>query len=242
VSLVPEPCTYNSFSTEVSRSILGLEQLSSLFVDALADATKTLSESGDSGLLPIISSIAASKAEQAGFYRLFNGDIPSERGFLTSIPPAFAYSTFLQIIKTCPFDVRAIGLQTSGVMYSDWLKVNQTRTYCVDLGKGGVPSDLSKLSLHFIVGDQVPTTVIPRNVEVNGTILAFDADFPRNDQILEGMIIAELTKEPVVGGADDLVKSSLATAFIQFDEPLVGTSPVPGKDDLSCPRVGGTQF
>jgi hypothetical protein len=126
-------------------------------------------------------------------------------------------------------------------MYSDWLEVNKTRTYCVDLAKEQIPSDLSKLSFSIIVGDQVPITLVPRNVELNGTILAFDADFPRNEQILEGIIIGELTKEVVNGSADDLVKSSLATTFIQFDQPLVGTSSIPGPGDASCPRVGGTQ-
>jgi hypothetical protein len=239
VDLVPEPCTYIDFSSPDSTGIRALQYLTTLFIDALADAAKTLGESGDSALLPIITSIVASKAEQIGFYRLFSGQYPSERGFLTSIPPALAYSTFLQVIETCPFDLNAIGLTRSGVMFSDWLKVNESRTYCVDLAIEGVPSDFSDLSLSIVVGDQVPITVSPRNFSVNGTTLIFEADFPRHQQVLDGMIVAELTKGPVSGGADGLVKGSLATAFIQFEQPLVGVSPIPTGDDLSCPQAAG---
>ena len=75
-------------------------------------------------------------------------------------------------------------------MFSDWLKVNETSTYYVYLGQGGVTSDLSKLHLNIIAGDQVPIVLISRNFEVNNSLLAFDAEF-------ESMIIAELTKESV---------------------------------------------
>lgn len=182
-----------------------------------------------------------SKAQQSGFYRLFNGEFPSERAWLTAIPPALAYSTFLQVIDSCPFDIHSIGLPISGVMFSDWIEVNASRTYCVDLAKVGVPADLNTLSLNIVVGDQVPIVVKPRNVEVNGTVLAFDADFPRNGEILDGMIVAELTKERVRRDVDGLVVSSLATTFIQFEEPLVGVGIVPGKADAGCPRAGGNQ-
>jgi hypothetical protein len=239
-SLIPTPCIYNTFSSPGSPGILALQQLGSLYTDALAAATTELVGKNDSFLLPILSSIASSKAQQTAFYRLYDGDIPSERAFLTTIPPALAYSTFLQAIQSCPFDVNKIGLKTGGVMFSDWIAVNKTRTYCVDLAHFGVPSDLSDLSLSIVVGDQVPIVVKPRNVEVNGTVLAFDADFPRNEEILEGMIVADLT-QGIAADEGTLSEKTLATAFIQFDEPLVGVAIPPGKDDASCPRVGGSQ-
>lgn len=218
--------------------MLVLQQLNTLYIDSLQDASKTVGESGDSALLPILWSIATSKAEQNGFYRLFAfGEFPSERAFMTSIPPALAYSSFSQILRKCPFDLNEI-LPVSAPLFEDWIVRGESFTYCANLTK--TPTDLSNLHLSIMVGDQLPIVIPVRNVETNGTIIFFDSDYPQKQAILEGMVIVALVDGGNSTSVDTVADRTLAASFIQPEQKLTAEPPTP--DDLVCPRAGGTLF
>jgi hypothetical protein len=196
-----------------------------------------MAENGDGSLIPILWGISTSKAEQNGFYLIFNWENPSERAFMTSIPPELAYGTFTQLIKECPFPIDAI-YPVAVPLYEDWIDVNQTFTYCANLSH--VPSDISKLSFTILVGNQVPITIPVRNVELNGTIIFFDSDFPRKQYILEGMAVGALNQAPPNNDTDIVGNHTLASTYVQFYQPLKGTPGMGG--DPCCPRAGGSEF
>jgi hypothetical protein len=113
-------------------------------------------------------------------------------------------------------------------------------TYCANLSH--VLSDLSKLSLTILVGNQVPITVPVRNVEINGTIIFFDSDFPRKQYILEGMAVGALNEAPPDSDKDIVGKHTLASTYVTFQQPLLGTPHWPAGSDPCCPRAGGSSF
>jgi hypothetical protein len=127
VPLIPVGCTQKGpfVGVELVDDLRGLGAFNSLLIDALQDASKTMAEDGDGGLIPILWGISTSKAEQNGFYRIFDSQNPSERAFMTSIPPELAYGTFTQVLKECPFPIDAI-YPVPVPIYEDWMDVNQT--------------------------------------------------------------------------------------------------------------------
>jgi hypothetical protein len=127
VSLIPVGCTHRGpeLGLELIDDLYALSSLNSLLIDALQDASKTMAEDGDGSLIPILWGMSTSKAEQNGFYLIFNSENPSERAFMTSIPPELAYGTFTQLIKECPFPIDAI-YPVAVPLYEDWIDVNQT--------------------------------------------------------------------------------------------------------------------
>jgi hypothetical protein len=224
----------------LDNDILGIEQVNTLLIDAMQDFSLPISESGDHAMVPILWSLATGIAEQNGFYRIWDAEYPAERTFMTSVPPQLAYSTFSQLLHDCPFPLDAI-LPVAAPMYEDWIAVNESFTYCTKLSR--VPKDISKLSLSIIVGDQLPVTVPVRNVELNGTIIFFDSDFPRRADVIEGLSVAVLNEAPWGSDNDVVGQESLASTFIQWTDRLPGHGPTGGLgDQASCPRAGGTFF
>lgn len=208
----------------------------------MQDFSLPISAAGDHTMLPILWSLATGLGEQLGFYRLFENLYPAERTFLTSVPPNLAYSTFSQVLAKCPFPLDAI-LPIASPMYEDPINGGEAFTYCTKLAR--VPADVTKLSLSIITGDQVPITVPIRNVELNGTIIFFDSDFPRHEAIIEGLSVVALNEAPVGSDDDAVGQETLASTFIQFTESeyLVGFVPTPGPVSLAtCPRAGGNYF
>jgi hypothetical protein len=233
VPLIPSPCVYKAplAGLTLQRDILIFQELNTLLIDALQDASSTLTPA----LLPILWSIATSKAEQNGFYRVLHNEIPSERAFMTSIPPSLAFSTFSQLLRECPFkldDVAPVAVP----LFED--AIPDGFTYCANLSH--VPADLDNLYLSIIVGAQMPVTVKAENVSMNGTIIAFDAAYPRAQEVLEGMVVVALNEAGYGSVADEVGGKTLAASFVQIQQPLSGDQAAPA--DIICPQSGGTLF
>jgi hypothetical protein len=235
VPLIPSPCTYKAplAGLEIIRDVLFYQQLNTLLIDALQDASPSLTPA----LLPTIWSIATSKAEQNGFYRIMNSEIPSERAFMTSIPPALSFSTFSQLLRDCPFKLDDVA-PVAAPLFEDFLPDGKGFTYCANLSH--VPKKLDDLYLSIIVGGQVPVTVKATNVAMNGTVIAFDSEYPRKQEVLEGMVIVALNEAGYGSQADKVGEMALAVSFVQAQQPLSGDKPQTG--DVVCPRSGGTLF
>ncbi|KAH7392300.1 hypothetical protein DE146DRAFT_136093 [Phaeosphaeria sp. MPI-PUGE-AT-0046c] len=239
VPLIPGPCTYKAplVGIALSRDMIYFQELNTLLIDSMQDYSNHLTFE----LTPILWSIATSKAEQNGFYNIFDNYIPSERAFMTSVPPELAFSTFAQQLRKCPFELEAI-TPISAPLFEDWIIVGESFTYCANLSH--VPSDPSNLYLSIIAGTQMPIIVPATNITFNGTIIEFDSDYPRKQGILEGLVMVALieatdatTEEKT---ADWVGDRTLASAFIQVQQPLDGDAATP--DDIICPRSGGTLF
>lgn len=217
--------------------MLYFQELNILLIDSMQDYSNRLTPE----LTPILWSIATSKAEQNGFYNIFDSYLPSERAFMTSIPPELAFSTFAQQLRKCPFELEAI-TPISAPLFEDWIVYGESFTYCANLSR--VPSDTSNLYLSIIAGAQMPIIVPAKNVTLNGTIVEFDSDYPRKQGILEGLVMVALIEATDAKAeektADWVGDRTLASSFIQIQQPLDGDQAAPV--DIVCPRLGGTLF
>lgn len=217
--------------------MLYFQELNILLIDSMQDYSNRLTPE----LTPILWSIATSKAEQNGFYNIFDSYLPSERAFMTSVPPELAFSTFAQQLRKCPFELEAI-TPISAPLFEDWIVYGESFTYCANLSR--VPSDTSNLYLSIIAGAQMPIIVLAKNVTLNGTIVEFDSDYPRKQGILEGLVMVALIEATDANAeektADWVGDRTLASSFIQIQQPLDGDKAAPV--DIVCPRLGGTLF
>jgi hypothetical protein len=82
--------------------MLGLQQLNTLFIDSLQNASSTL----EADLLQTFWSMSTARAEQNGFYRIFNDEFPSERAFMASLSPALAWGERDAGFKGLSFQLR----------------------------------------------------------------------------------------------------------------------------------------
>jgi hypothetical protein len=226
------------------NDILAFQQLNTLFIDSLQDASSSLSPA-EKNLIPILWSMATTRAEQTAFYRLFNNEFPSERAFMTSIPPSLSYSSITQVLRSCPFPLSTI-YPVAAPLFAD--HAGDGFTFCTDLSR--VPHETEDLWLEITVGLQESIRVEVANVSFNGSIVEFEARWPRQEYILEGMVVAALregkegeenAKYGARGAAGgDGGNEALAAIWIQVQQPLDGDVAEPA--DVVCPRSGGTAF
>jgi hypothetical protein len=217
--------------------MLYFQQLNILLIDSMQDYSNQFTPE----LLSTFWSIATSKAEQNGFYNTFGNYLPSERAFMTSVPPSLAFSTFSQQLRKCPFDLNTVA-PVARPLFDDWLVYGESFIHCANLTQ--IPADPSRLYLSIITGTQMPIIVPAENITFNGTIIEFEADYPKKQGILEGLVMVSLIEATEAKAeektADWVGDRTLASAFIQVQQPLDGDDAAPV--DIICPRAGGTLF
>jgi hypothetical protein len=218
---IKEPLGGLSLSTD----FLAFEQLNTLFIDSLQNASSSV----ESALLPTLWSMSTARASQSGFYRIFDDEFPSERAFMTSLDPALAWGSFTQVLRDCPFNLDDI-FPVAVPLFAD--RFNDTLSYCANLSSPLSASQIDNLYLSINVGVELPITIKAHNVTLNGTVVEFDVRYPREEYVLEGLVNTALMK-----GTNG---RALASAWIQIDQPLDGDTGLPGES--TCPRNGGTLF
>jgi hypothetical protein len=235
----PTGCRLRAFTGtgfSLISDVLTFQSFNTLLIDSLQDAVANVPTS-ERDLITLFWSMSTARAEQNSFYRLMNNEFPSERAFMTSIPASLSYSSITQVLRDCPFALDEI-LPVARPMFAD--HITGGFLFCANLSS--IPERLDDLYLDIRVGLEKPILAKVENVTLNGTVVQFDAKWPREEYVLEGMVVAALregkggTGEYGGGEADE----ALAAIFIQVQQPFNGD--VDGPADLVCPRSGSTEF
>jgi hypothetical protein len=156
---------------------------------------------------------------------------------MTSFPPALAFSAFSQLLRKCPFKLDDI-IPVTAPMFDNLINNGTTYTYCANLSH--VPADIDNIYVSFIVGSQIPITVKAQNVALNGTIIELDSEYPRKQEVLEGMLTIAVHTAGYESQPDEIAKKSLGAVFEQKQQTIGGDAEQP--HDKICPRAGGTLF
>lgn len=199
-----QPCVYQFPTTNLTAAITLASTFTDLSLGVFQDVVLRLGLNGDASTSPIVVSIAEQEGEQDGFYRAFNGLIPSAKPFLTAATREFAFSILNQMFVvqgSCPNIqeiMQPIFLPLTLVTPPPVAPVNQTLIFSVSLQSPvstiqNVGPDLEGLNLVLINGQQIPIVEPIMNPMIKDGIVTFEAFFPLFPQDLFGLTVAALT-------------------------------------------------
>ena len=211
-----QPCEYN-FPVSDFLSAIGLAStFTDVVLGTLGDVATLLGQDGDSGLIRGIASVIGQEGEQNGFYRDLLGKIPSALPFLTASARPFAFSALNQMFVvpgSCPNigEIKLPIFLPLTVVTPDIQPKSQTLEFSVTInathgghgswkrgGPGSGPSQgsasyYSSLSLVYINQQNLPVVEPITNVAIKGQTVTFDAEFPFDQFLMNGLTIAAVT-------------------------------------------------
>lgn len=217
-----QPCKYQFPTTNLSAAF----ELASTFTDVtlgtLQDVQLNLATDGAAAVVPIIGSVIGQEGEQNGFFRSYNGFIPSAKPFLTRSTREFAFSALNQnfvVAGSCPNSntiplpiFQTLNLVTPGPIQP----IDQQLTFSVHADK---PTQPSGTGLVFINGQNKPIVTTVVNPQNNNGEVTFEGNFPFTANVLDGFTIAVLVNSTAnLNTAEDVAKVTIAgPALIEVD-------------------------
>ncbi|KAF2683810.1 late sexual development protein [Lentithecium fluviatile CBS 122367] len=217
-----EPCQYAFPVTDFQSAMNLANKFTSLVLGTLQDVSQTLAQNGDFGLVRGISSVTGQEGGQNTFFGGALGKRASSQPFLTTsdIRLAFAAVQGLIIPGSCP-NIQTIPLETLkplNVLTPDVKP--ETQNIKMSFAKADVGTDdLASLSVVWISGQNQPIVLSLRNPVVEGELVKFDAHFPYDVFVMDGLSIAL-----VVRGKGPFATAADATTATMYGPALVMTT------------------
>lgn len=190
-----QPCQYKFPVTTFDDAITLAFTFTDVVLGTLQDVQLKLAMNGDAGPVPIIGSVIGQEGEQNGFFRSYEGRIPSAKPFLTRSTREFAFSALNQdfvVPGSCP-NINEIALpvfQPLTVVTNPVPAADGLVTYSVPVDKSSPPAGLS---LVLINGQQTPVVETVQNAQVSNGVATFQAQFEFSKFVADGLTIAALT-------------------------------------------------
>lgn len=232
-----KPCHYKFPSTTFEEAITFAATFTDVVLGTLQDVVQVFAQNNDDGLARLVASVIGQEGEQDGFFRLVENmaKIPSQLPFLTTSTRDFAFSSLEQgVIVSCPNDqvlkeklklfgvlnllTTNVGPKAQNLQFSFDLKslessnLKETSAY--------QPSyDWSQVSLVYINQQNTPVVEKLQNAKVQGSVITFDAWFPYEEHMLNGLSIAAVTRTsgPFANASAVADDTLFAPAFIDFN-------------------------
>lgn len=232
--LIPQPCVYAFPTADVYDALALAATLTSVVLGTLQDGAQALAAHGDDGPVRTLAAVLGQEGEQNGFYRTLLQLLPSEKPFLTTGVAAYAFSALQPFVVTCPFDLARIPLPVfpalqvrSGRPWGGAARVSpadQTLAFAANLS--GIPgaADLAHahpLFVTYLTGQDRPISEPITKAAWSGDMLSFEALFPFDEFIMDGLTMAALTTGGNFSHPDELPAQTLAApGLIQVDVAL----------------------
>jgi len=211
-----QPCEYNIPVSDFATAIGLASTFTDVVLGTLQDVASLLATDGDDGLIRGVVSVVGQEGEQNGFYRELLGKIPSALPFLTTSTREFAFSALnqnfivpgscpnigeiaLPIFRTLTVDTQNIQPTTQTLEFSVTIEntiENTNSTWgnwerdCPERN----PDYFSSLSVVYINQQNLPVVETITNVAIEGNTVTFDAEFPFDQFLMNGLTIAAVTK------------------------------------------------
>jgi len=190
-----QPCEYLFPVTNLTDAIATAKIFTSLVMATLGDIITLMGQDGDSGLIRGIAGVLSGEGEQNGYYRQFEGLVPSELPFLTAGARDYAFSAINQLFivqGSCPnIDVvdltvfEVLTVETSATQIQDEASKGTLKSleFSMEIPKGGIPSEwgsnCDQLKVVYINQQNAPTVVEIEDIDINVTAgtITFTAAF-----------------------------------------------------------------
>lgn len=214
------PCEYN-FPVDTFEDAIALAAtFTDVVLGTLQDVESLFGTDGDIDLIRGVASVIGQEGEQNGYYRMLLNKIPSALPFLTTSTREFAFSALNQMFVvpgTCP-NANTIALpifQPLTVVTTDIAAQTQTLQFSINAidqmhTRNWVGEQYTALSLVYINQQNLPIVEPLTNVQVQGTTVTFDALFPFDQFLMNGLTIAAVTAGAgPFASADDVAKATI---------------------------------
>ncbi|CAO2652546.1 Nn.00g008290.m01.CDS01 [Neocucurbitaria sp. VM-36] len=191
-----QPCRYSFPVINFQSAIALAGTFTDLVLGTLQDVNQLFAQSQDTGLVRAVSSVIGNEAEQEGFFRLVQSKRPSAQPFLTTATRDFAFTAIqsFTIPGSCP-NIDTIPLKTFKPLTVETSKVPaQTQNIKFSFAKADAGLyQVEQLRLVFINGQNVPIVKPLININTAGDKVAFEAAFPYDEFLMNGLTIAAVT-------------------------------------------------
>ncbi|CAK3990029.1 Hypothetical predicted protein [Lecanosticta acicola] len=219
------PCEYVFPTNDFDGAIALASTFTDVVLGTLQDAQLNFGKDGDIGFLPLVGSVIGQEGEQNGFYRLLGNKIPSALPFLTRSAGAFAFSALNQMFivpGSCPnLHVLSSALPIFGTLNVD-TKTPQLEDQLLSFSipnTNGTQIDADTNAIAYINQQNVPVTQKIQNVKSEYGKVTFQAFFPGQTNLMNGLTIAAVTKGmgPFAAIEDVVAATLFGPGFIEIN-------------------------
>jgi hypothetical protein len=208
-----QPCKYNCKSSQMVVSEIMTNAftvpvtdfqsaiaLAGTFTDVvlgtLQDVNQMFAKNGDDGLVRAVTSVVGNEAEQEGFFRLMQKKRPSSQPFLTTATRDFAFTAIQDFVieGSCP-NIGTIPLKRFKPLTVETKTIpaeNQNIKFSFNMKDAGM-YDTNDMRLTYLNGQNQPIVKKFENVKMEGDKVYFEAPFPYDDFLMNGLTITAVT-------------------------------------------------
>lgn len=231
-----QPCKYNckSYSTCLQMSqanhasvpvsdFQSAIALAGTFTDVvlgtLQDVNQIFAKNQDDGLVRAVTSVVGNEAEQEGFFRLMQKKRPSSQPFVTTATRDFAFTAIQDFVieGSCP-NIGTIPLKRFKPLSVETKTIpaeNQNIKFSFNMKDAGM-YDTKDMRLTYLNGQNQPIVKNFENVKMEGDKVYFEANFPYDDFLMNGLTIAAVTM-----GADEFDSADKMAEAAVFGPGLI---------------------
>lgn len=217
-----EPCKYAFPVTDFQSAMALAATFTDVVLGTLQDVNQVFAKNGDFGLVRAVSSVIGNEGEQEGFFRLVQKKRPSAQPFLTTSVRDFAFTAIQSFIipGSCP-NINTIPLRTfKGLtLLSEKIKPATQNLKFSFVKADSNTNDYSTLSLVYINQQNTPVVKALQNVVVENGNVVFEAAFPYDEFVMDGLTIAAVTKGagPFASADEVAAATEFGPGLIEFD-------------------------
>lgn len=189
-----QPCKYKFPSNTFDTAINFARTFTDVVLGTLQDAQNGLGVNGDTELIALLGSVIGQEGEQNGYYRSLLDLIPSELPFLTRSTGPWAFSVLNQNVivpGSCPNE-NVIDLPIFGALTVDTQNI-QPKSQELQFTFKNNGTNTNDISLVYVNQQNLPVVEKPSNIQVSGDEVTFQAYFPFNEFIMNGLTFAVVT-------------------------------------------------
>jgi hypothetical protein len=166
-----------------------------------------------------VTSVVGNEAEQEGFFRLMQKKRPSSQPFVTTATRDFAFTAIQGFIieGSCP-NIGTIPLKTFKPLNVETKTIpaeNQNIKFSFNMKDAGM-YDTNDMRLTYLNGQNQPIVKNFENVKMEGDKVYFEANFPYDDFLMNGLTIAAVTM-----GADEFDSADKMAEAAVFGPGLI---------------------
>jgi len=217
-----EGCKYNFPVVDYEGAIALAATFTDLVLGTLQEVSELFARSQDFGLVHAVASVIGNEGSQEGFFRVEQKKRPSAQPFLTSSSRDFAFTAIQDFVVegSCP-NINTIPLKRFkplAVETTDIKAETQNIKFSFSMKDAGM-FEIDMLKLVWINGQNVPVVKALRNVEMKDDRVMFEAEFPFEEFVMEGLTLAAVTMgaDAFAGAGEVAEKTVFGPGIIELD-------------------------
>jgi hypothetical protein len=190
-----------------------------MVLGTLQDVNQIFAKNQDDGLVRAVSSVLGNEAQQEGFFRLVQKKRPSSQPFITTATRDFAFTAIqdFTIPGSCP-NIDTIPLKKFLPLTLETKTIPaETQNLRFSFAKDSAGLyDFNSLRLTYLTGQNQPIVKKFDNVHMEEDRVFFEAAFPYNEFLMDGLTIAAITM-----GSDEFENADKVAEATIFGPALI---------------------